>query len=144
MLPHYPTGAAARLKSSMPVRGGWEATFQNSGSRAVNADFEVDCLKTTYFGRLPDHRLAGRYETIFRQTSHHDLRGHSETTINARCTRGEPLGSGFAFSPALDLIPVTGPGRGRNQFVFDVLNGEMRPVPLTEYELCREERSYIG
>jgi hypothetical protein len=42
------------------------------------------------------------------------------------------------------MIPVTGPGRGRNQFVFDVLNGEMRLVPFMEYELCREERSYIG
>jgi hypothetical protein len=141
---HYPTGAAAHLTRSMPVNGGWEFTFHNSGNRPVDAVMEVDCVQSTYIGRLPDHRIAGRYETVFRQTSHNDLGGHSETTINARCTRGAPLGSGFAFSPALDLIPVTGPGRGRNQFVFDVLNGEMRLVPFVEYELCRDERSYIG
>jgi hypothetical protein len=143
-LPHYPTGASARLTRSMPVNGGWEFTLHNSGTRPVAVVLEVDCLQRTYVGRLPDHRLAGRYETIFRQTSHNDIAGRSETTIHARCTRGTPLGSGFAFSPTLDMIPVTGPGRGRNQFVFDILNGEMRPVPLTEYELCREERSYIG
>jgi hypothetical protein len=143
-LPHYPTGAAAHLTTSMPVNGGWEFTLHNSGTRPVAVVLEVDCLQRTYVGRLPDRRLAGRYETIFRQTSHNDVGGHSETTINARCTRGTPLGSGFAFSPALDLIPVTGPGRGRNQFVFDILNGEMRPVPIIEYELCREESSYTG
>jgi hypothetical protein len=99
--PHYPTGAGARLTTSMPINGGWEFTVHNSGTRPVAFVLEVDCLQRTYVGRLPDRRLAGRYETIFRQFSHNDLGGHSETTINARCTRGQPLGSGFAFSPTL-------------------------------------------
>jgi hypothetical protein len=142
-LAHYPTGAAAHLTTSMPVNGGWQFTLHNSGTRPVAFVLEVDCLQRTYVGHLGG-RVAGRYETIFRQFSHNDLGGHSETTINARCARGAPLGSGFAFSPTLDLIPVTGPGRGRNQFIFDLLNGEMRLVPIMEYVLCRDERSYVG
>jgi hypothetical protein len=141
---HYPLGLSTRLTQSMPVRDGWQFTWHDYGTRPGLLRMEVECLQRSYRARLPDHRLAGRYETIVRQTTHNNIGGRSDTVIHARCPQGEPLGSGFSFDAGFDMILITGAGQGPDQFVFEALNGEMRKVPLMEYELCRFERSYVG
>ena len=131
----YPRGIGLHPTASMPVPSGWNFTFANSGSQPGELRAEVDCVKRHYVG-FEDHRPTVRDEVIFRQTTFNDVVGHSETTVNARCPVGDPLGSGFQFPAGADLLAVTGARRSPAGFTFDVLNGEPTTVHFTEYELC--------